>query len=150
MRLVVQRVTRASVHAGDEMLGEIGPGAVILAGIGRTDTSEIVERVADKVLALRYFRDDAGRTNRDLSDAGGALLVVSQFTLHADVRRGRRPGFSDAALPELAIPLLERFVDRLRAAGARVETGRFGAEMTVELTNDGPFTLVLDSERDLG
>ena len=132
------------------MLGEIGPGAVVLAGIGWPDTPEIVDRMADKVLALRYFRDDAGRTNLDLSDVGGALLVVSQFTLHADLRRGRRPGFTDAALPVLAVPLLERFVDRLRAEGVRVETGRFGAEMTVELTNDGPFTLVLDSERDLG
>jgi len=150
MRLVIQRVTRASVHAGDEVLGEIGPGAVVLAGIGRPDTPEIVDRMADKVLALRYFRDDAGRTNLDLSDVGGALLVVSQFTLHADLRRGRRPGFTDAALPVLAVPLLERFIDRLRAEGVRVETGRFGAEMTVELTNDGPFTLVLDSERDLG
>jgi D-tyrosyl-tRNA(Tyr) deacylase len=150
MRLVVQRVTRASVRAGDEMLGEVEPGAVILAGIGRADTPEMVDRMADKVLGLRYFRDDGGRTNLDLSDAGGALLVVSQFTLHADLRRGRRPGFTDAALPELAVPLLERFVARLRAAGAHVETGRFGAEMTVELTNDGPFTLVIDSERDLG
>ena len=149
MRLVVQRVTRASVRAGDELLGEIGPGAVVLAGIGTDDTPDVVDRVADKLIGLRYFEDDAGRTNLAIADAGGALLVVSQFTLYADLRRGRRPGFTDAAPPDLAVPLLDRFVERLRAS-VRVETGRFGAEMTVELLNDGPFTLVLDSARDLG
>jgi len=149
MRLVVQRVTRASVRAGDDLLGQIGPGAVVLAGIGSDDTSEVVDRMADKLIGLRYFEDDAGRTNVAIADAGGALLVVSQFTLYADLRRGRRPGFTDAATPDLAVPLLDRFVERLRAA-LPVETGRFGAEMTVELLNDGPFTLVLDSARDLG
>lgn len=149
MRLVVQRVIRASVRAGDELLGEIGGGATVLVGIGSDDTPEIVERMADKLLGLRYFRDAEGRTNLALADAGGSLLVVSQFTLLADLRRGRRPGFTAAALPELAVPLLDRFVSRLRDAGASVETGRFGAEMTVELVNDGPFTLVIDSERDL-
>jgi len=149
MRLVVQRVTRASVRAGEDLLGQIGPGAVVLAGIGSDDTSEVVDRMADKLIGLRYFEDDAGRTNVAIADAGGALLVVSQFTLYADLRRGRRPGFTDAATPDLAVPLLDRFVERLRAA-LPVETGRFGAEMTVELLNDGPFTLVLDSARDLG
>ena len=149
MRLVVQRVTRASVRADGELLGEIGPGAVVLAGIGRTDTPDVVERMADKLAGLRYFEDGDGRTNLAIADAGGSLLVVSQFTLYADVRRGRRPGFTDAALPETAIPLLDRFVGRLREAGLLVETGRFGAEMAVELVNDGPFTLVLDSEGDL-
>ena len=149
MRLVVQRVTRAFVRAGDELLGEIGPGAVVLAGIGTDDTPDVVDRVADKLIGLRYFEDDAGRTNLAIADAGGALLVVSQFTLYANLRRGRRPGFTDAAPPDLAVPLLDRFVERLRAS-VRVETGRFGAEMTVELLNDGPFTLVLDSARDLG
>ena len=149
MRLVVQRVTRASVRAGEELLGEIGPGAVVLAGIGSDDTQEVVDRMADKLIGLRYFEDDAGRTNVAIADAGGALLVVSQFTLYADLRRGRRPGFTDAATPDLAVPLLDRFVERLRAA-LPVETGRFGAEMTIELLNDGPFTLVLDSARDLG
>jgi D-tyrosyl-tRNA(Tyr) deacylase len=108
-----------------------------------------VERMADKLAGLRYFEDDDGRTNLAIADVGGAALVVSQFTLYADVRRGRRPGFSDAALPEVAVPLLDRFVERLRASRLRVETGRFGADMAVELQNDGPFTLVLDSERDL-
>jgi D-tyrosyl-tRNA(Tyr) deacylase len=149
MRLVVQRVTRASVRAGEELLGEIGGGALVLAGIGLADTSEMMDRMADKLIGLRYFRDAEGRTNLALADAGGALLVVSQFTLLADMRRGRRPGFTDAAAPERAVPLLDRFLERLRSFGVRVESGRFGAEMTVELVNDGPFTLVLDSDRDL-
>jgi D-tyrosyl-tRNA(Tyr) deacylase len=149
MRLVVQRVTRASVHEGDEMLGEIGRGAVVLVGIGTDDAADVIDRMADKLLGLRYFRDAEGRTNLDLADAGGALLIVSQFTLLADLRRGRRPGFTGAALPDVAVPSLDRFVERLRSAGATVETGRFGAEMAVELVNDGPFTLVIDSERDL-
>ena len=149
MRLVVQRVTRASVRAGDELLGDIGPGAVVLAGIGHDDTPELVDRMADKLIGLRYFEDAEGRTNVAIADAGGALLVVSQFTLYADLRRGRRPGFTDAAMPDLAVLLLDRFVERLRAA-VQVETGRFGSEMAVELVNDGPFTLVLDSDRDLG
>lgn len=149
MRLVVQRVTSASVRVGEELVGEIGGGALVLAGVATGDTREIVDRMADKLVGLRYFRDAEGRTNLAIADAGGSLLVVSQFTLYADVRRGRRPGFTDAALPELAVPLLDRFVQRLRAAGLTVETGRFGAEMAVELVNDGPFTLVIDSEADL-
>jgi D-tyrosyl-tRNA(Tyr) deacylase len=149
MRLVVQRVTRASVRVGDELLAEIGRGALVLAGIGLADTPAVVDRMADKLVGLRYFEDAEGRTNLAVSDIDGALLVVSQFTLYADVRRGRRPGFTAAALPDAAIPLLDRFVERLRAAGVAVSTGRFGADMAVELVNDGPFTLVLDSERDL-
>lgn len=149
MRLVVQRVARASVRAGDELLGEIGAGAVVLAGIGHDDTPAVIDRMADKLIGLRYFEDAEGRTNVAIADAGGALLVVSQFTLYADLRRGRRPGFTDAAMPDVAVPLLDRFVERLRAA-VQVETGRFGAEMAVELVNDGPFTLMLDSDRDLG
>ncbi len=149
MRLVVQRVTRASVHAGDELLGQIGAGAVALVAIGKSDTPEIVDRMADKLIGLRYFEDSAGRTNLDIGDAGGSLLVVSQFTLYADTRRGRRPGFTDAAPPEIAVPLVDRFVERLHDAGVAVETGRFGAQMDVELVNDGPFTLVIDSDRDL-
>ena len=148
MRLVVQRVTRASVHSGGALLGEIGPGAVVLTGIGHEDTPETVDRMADKLIGLRYFEDAEGRTNLAIVDAGGSLLVVSQFTLYADLRRGRRPGFTAAALPDVATPLVDRFVERLRAS-VPVETGRFGAEMAVELVNDGPFTLVIDSERDL-
>lgn len=149
MRLVVQRVTGASVRSDGELLGEIGRGAVVLVGIGADNTPETVDRVADKLIGLRYFEDAEGRTNLDIADAGGAFLVVSQFTLYADLRRGRRPGFTRAALPEVATPLVDRFVERLRTAGQRVETGRFGAEMAVELVNDGPFTLVIDSASDL-
>ena len=149
MRLVVQRVSRASVREGDRLLGEIGLGAVVLAGIGTDDDATSVDRMADKLVGLRYFRDAEGRTNLAIADVGGAFLVVSQFTLHADVSRGRRPGFTRAALPEQAVGLIDRLVQRLRESGASVETGRFGAEMAVELVNDGPFTLMLDSDRDL-
>jgi D-tyrosyl-tRNA(Tyr) deacylase len=150
MRLVVQRVTRASVRSGTELLGEIGGGAVVLVGIGADDDEDVVDRMAEKLVGLRYFEDADGRTNLAIAQAGGALLVVSQFTLYADVRRGRRPGFTAAAaLPEIAVPLVDRFAERLRAGGLPVKTGRFGAQMAVELVNDGPFTLVLDSDRDL-
>lgn len=150
MRLVVQRVGRASVRVGGETVGSIGPGAVVLVGIGQGDAPELVDRMADKLLGLRYFQDEAGRTNRSIAEAGGAFLVISQFTLHADVRRGRRPGFTAAAAPEVAEPLVDRFAARLRDAGVEVATGVFGGSMAVELVNDGPFTLILDSERDLG
>jgi len=149
MRLVVQRVSRASVSVAGELVAEIGSGALILAGIGVADTPELIDRMADKLLGLRYFRDEEGRTNLAIADAAGALLVVSQFTLYADISRGRRPGFTRGAPAEVAAPLFDRFVERLRGAGLRVETGRFGVEMAVELVNDGPFTLVIDSERDL-
>lgn len=150
MRLVIQRVDRAAVRSGGETLGSIERGAVVLVGVGSGDTDELVDRLADKLLGLRYFDDAEGRTNLSLADIGGALLVVSQFTLLADLRRGRRPGFALAAPPEIAEPLVERLCDRLRSAGAPVETGRFGASVQVELVNDGPFTLLLDSDRDLG
>jgi D-tyrosyl-tRNA(Tyr) deacylase len=149
MRLVVQRVARASVRVGARELGAIGRGAVVLVGIGPADDGEIVDRMAAKLIGLRYFTDAEGRTNLDLADVGGALLVVSQFTLLADVRHGRRPGFIDAAPPEVAAPLVDRFVASLRAAGVSVETGEFGAVMEVELVNDGPFTLVVDSAESL-
>jgi D-aminoacyl-tRNA deacylase len=149
MRLVVQRVARASVRAGDRELGSIGRGAVVLVGIAPADDPETVDRMAAKLIGLRYFTDAEGRTNLALTDIGGALLVVSQFTLLADVRHGRRPGFTDAAAPEVAAPLVDRFVASLRAAGAKVETGEFGALMDVELVNEGPFTLVVDSSESL-
>jgi len=145
VRLVVQRVSRAAVRAGGETLGEIGRGSAVLVGIGLGDTTELVDQMADKLAGLRYFDDENGRTNLPIEDAGGAYLVVSQFTLQADLRRGRRPGFTLAAPPEVAEPLVARFVERLRATGRRVETGSFGALMELELVNDGPFTLVLDS-----
>jgi D-tyrosyl-tRNA(Tyr) deacylase len=149
MRFVVQRVSGAAVRVSDETVGAIGPGAVVLVAVGATDTPEVVDRMADKLLGLRYFEDEDGRTNLSIAEARGGLLVVSQFTLYGDVRRGRRPGFTDAAAPEIAEPLVERFVARLVGGGVAVATGRFGASMAVELVNDGPFTLVLDSERDL-
>lgn len=145
MRLVVQRVSRASVRVGSEELGAIGPGAVVLVGVAPTDDGDTADRMADKLFGLRYFEDAEGRTNLALADVGGALLVVSQFTLLADTSRGRRPGFTGAALPDQAEPLVDRFVARLRHVGVQVATGQFGAEMDVELVNEGPFTLVVDS-----
>jgi D-tyrosyl-tRNA(Tyr) deacylase len=145
MRLVVQRVSRAEVRAEGLVLGAIGRGAAVLVGIGVGDTPEVVDRLADRLLGLRYFEDAAGRTNLAIDEAGGEYLVVSQFTLLADLSRGRRPGFGPAAPPEVAEPMVERFVAHLREAGRSVATGRFGAEMEVELVNDGPFTLLLDA-----
>jgi D-tyrosyl-tRNA(Tyr) deacylase len=149
MRLVVQRVQRAAVRADGELLGQIGPGAAVLIGIGTGDDEAVADRMAEKLAGLRYFPDAEGRTNLTIADASGSFLLVSQFTLYADLRRGRRPGFTDAALPDVAEPLVDRFAARLRQAGHHVETGRFGADMAVELVNDGPFTLMLDSDRDL-
>lgn len=149
MRLVIQRVTQAAVRSEGRTLGAIQQGAVVLVGVATGDTPELADRMADKILGLRYFADAAGVANLSIDQVGGALLVVSQFTLTADLRRGRRPSFTGAAAPALAEPLVDRFVARLRAAGLRVETGRFGAMMDLELVNDGPFTLILDSERDL-
>jgi D-tyrosyl-tRNA(Tyr) deacylase len=146
MRLVVQRVSQASVRVGTEELGAIGTGAVVLVGVAPTDDPATADRMADKLVGLRYFEDVDGRTNLALGEVGGELLVVSQFTLLADTSRGRRPGFTGAAPPDHAEPLVERFVERLQAAGVRVASGRFGAEMAIELVNEGPFTLVLDSE----
>lgn len=137
------------MRVGEESLAAIGTGAVVLVGVGAGDDAVMADRMADKVLGLRYFADAQGRTNLAIGDADGDFLVVSQFTLYADVRRGRRPGFTAAALPDAAEPLVERFAQRLRDAGRTVAMGRFGAEMEVELVNDGPFTLVLDSDRDL-
>jgi D-tyrosyl-tRNA(Tyr) deacylase len=145
VRLVVQRVSRAEVRIDGAVVGAIGRGAAVLVGIAVGDTPELAERLADRVVALRYFQDAAGRTNLAIDEVGGEFLVVSQFTLLADLRRGRRPGFALAAPPEVAEPMVDRFVARLRGGGRNVATGRFGAEMELELVNDGPFTLVLDA-----
>jgi len=146
VRVVVQRVSRAEVRIGGKSVGKIGVGFVILAGFAPADTDATLAWMADKLLGLRVFGDAEGKMNLALSDVGGALLVVSQFTLYGDVKKGRRPSFVDAAPPELAIPLYERFVALLRerGAGMRVETGEFGAMMEVELVNDGPVTLMLE------
>jgi D-tyrosyl-tRNA(Tyr) deacylase len=145
MRVLLQRVTRASVRVDGETIGEIGPGLAILLGVGPDDTDTVADELALRSVELRIFRDEDGRTNRSLVDVGGAALVVSQFTLFADTRRGRRPGFTDAAPPALAERLYERFAAAIRTVGIAVATGSFGAEMEVELVNDGPFTIWLDS-----
>ena len=146
MRAVLQRVTRASVRVGGETVGEIGPGLVVLLGVARDDEERDALYLVEKVLNLRVFEDAEGRMNLSLAEAGGALLAVSQFTLYGDARKGRRPSWFDAAPPELARPLYEFFVAEARARGARVETGSFQAMMEVELVNDGPVTLLLQTE----
>lgn len=144
MRALVQRVTEASVAVDGETVGEIGRGLCVLVGVARTDTEVEAQRLAEKVWTLRCF-DDAGATmNESVGDHGGALLVVSQFTLYGDTRRGRRPSWTAAAPPEAAEPLIGTFCARLRALGARVATGRFRAHMRVRLVNDGPVTLLLE------
>jgi D-tyrosyl-tRNA(Tyr) deacylase len=145
VRLVVQRVSRAEVRAEGVVLGAIGRGAAVLVGIAMGDTAQLVDLLADRLLGLRYFEDADGRTNLAIDEVDGAFLIVSQFTLLADLGRGRRPGFGPAARPDMAEPMVDRFVERLRASGRSVATGRFGAEMELEVVNDGPFTLVLDS-----
>jgi D-tyrosyl-tRNA(Tyr) deacylase len=146
VRALLQRALRAEVRVEDEVVGAIGPGLVVLLGVGPEDTTAIADELARKTAELRIFRDDEGRTNRSLLEVGGEALVVSQFTLYADTRRGRRPGFTGAALPDLAEALYVGFVEALRGLGVRVATGRFGAEMAVELVNDGPFTIWLDTQ----
>jgi D-aminoacyl-tRNA deacylase len=145
VRALLQRTTGGRVRVGEEVVGEIGPGLVILLGVGPEDAEGTADELARKAAELRIFRDDEGRTNRSLLDIGGDALVVSQFTLYADTRRGRRPGFTGAATPELAESLYLRFAESLRRLGVTVATGRFGAEMAVELVNDGPFTIWLDT-----
>jgi D-tyrosyl-tRNA(Tyr) deacylase len=146
MRAVVQRATRARVVIDGETVGEIGPGLVVLLGVTHTDTADTATWLADKVVGLRIFNDDDGKMNRSVADVGGGVLVVSQFTLYGDCQKGRRPSFIDAARPELAVPLYEAFVNAVKALGVPVATGRFGAMMQVELVNDGPVTLILDSK----
>jgi len=145
MRAVVQRVSQASVTVGDEVIGAIGQGLLILLGIGVGDSEAEARLLAEKTANLRIFADEEGRFNRSLLDIGGEALVVSQFTLYADTRRGRRPSFSDAAPPEIAAPLVDIFADELRRLGVAVSAGRFGAMMRVALVNDGPVTILLDS-----
>lgn len=145
MRAVIQRVSRASVTVDGEVIGSIGDGVLVLLGVTHTDSIEQARWLADKIVNLRIFLDADGKMNRSLIDTGGALLAVSQFTLYGDAQKGRRPSFIDAARPEHAEPLCQKFVEAVREHGVRVETGRFGAMMQVELINDGPVTLILDS-----
>ena len=144
MRAVIQRVARASVSIDGEVVGEIGPGLVVLLGIGKGDVEEDAHWLAKKVAALRIFADHEGKFNRSILEIGGSALVVSQFTLYGDARKGRRPSFSKAAPPEVAEPLCDRFVDLLKAEGLEVATGHFGAMMLVEIHNDGPVTIWLE------
>ena len=147
MRAVVQRVTRASVTIEGEVVGEIGNGLVVLLGIASDDTKEDADYLAPKVIALRIFDDVDGKMNVSLKDIDGGLLIVSQFTLYGDVRRGLRPSWSDAAAPEIAEPLYDYFVESSRKLLGRVETGSFRKMMQVELVNDGPVTILLDSRK---
>jgi D-tyrosyl-tRNA(Tyr) deacylase len=139
-------VSRARVRVADEVVGSIGAGLLVFVGVGLEDDGATADALGRRVAELRVFADAAGRTNRSLLDIGGSALVISQFTLYADTRRGRRPGFTNAAPPSVAIPVYERFCAALQAAGVHVERGRFGATMAVELVNDGPFTIWLDTD----
>ncbi|HKZ85651.1 MAG TPA: D-aminoacyl-tRNA deacylase [Anaerolineae bacterium] len=146
MRLVIQRVKQASVSVDGKIVGQCGHGLCILAGVRLGDTEAEAKWLAQKVAGLRIFEDDEGKMNRSVIDVGGSALVVSQFTLYADARKGRRPSFVDAELPDRAAPLVMKFVEYLRAEGVPTETGVFGAMMLVEIHNDGPVTIMLERE----
>ncbi len=147
MRAVVQRVSRARVTVGSEITGEIGLGLLVLLGVGAGDTRAEADYLAEKTIGLRIFEDAGGKMNLSVAEVGGALLVVSQFTLYGDARRGKRPSFEAAAAPEQARELYEDFVEKIRRAGLRCETGRFQETMQVELVNEGPVTILLDSAK---
>jgi len=147
MRAVVQRVSRASVAVEGKITGEIGRGFLVLLGVAKSDTAGDADYLAEKISGLRIFEDSGGKMNLALADVQGAVLAVSQFTLHGDARRGKRPSFDSAAPPDQARKLYEYFVERVRALGLRCETGVFQAMMQVELVNDGPVTILLDSEK---
>lgn len=147
MRAVVQRVKRASVTVAGQVTGEIGPGLLVLLGVGERDSESAADYLAGKVFNLRIFADEADKMNLSVGETGGAILVVSQFTLHGDCRKGRRPSYNDAASPAMAERLYEYFVSALRTLGAPVSTGRFQTMMEISLINDGPVTILLDSEK---
>lgn len=147
MRAVVQRTTEASVTIDNMVSGAIGPGLVVLLGIQPGDGAKEIRWMAEKIATLRIFEDDAGKMNRSLVDTGGEMLIVSQFTLYGDCRKGRRPGYSSAAPPEIAEPLYEQFIQEIQGMGIGTGTGIFGANMQVSLTNDGPVTLLIDSDK---
>ncbi len=144
MRIVIQRVRQGRVSVDGEIIAEIGQGLVILVGVGPADGEEQARYLAEKIANLRIFEDEHGKINRSLLEVGGSAIVVSQFTLYADTRKGRRPSFTDAAPPELASPLVERFAEMLREQGVETQTGQFGAHMLVEMANDGPVTIWLE------
>ena len=146
MRFVVQRVTHASVTVDGQVIGKIGNGFMVLIGVADTDTREIADKMVKKLLGLRIFEDENEKMNRSLEDVKGQLLIVSQFTLYGSCKKGRRPEFLSAARPEVAIPLYEKFVELCRAKGFHTETGEFGAYMQVDSLNDGPLTIILDTD----
>jgi len=146
MRAILQRVSEARVQIDGATVGEIGRGLLVLLGVTKSDTAEQARWLADKIVSLRIFNDADGKMNLDVAEVGGAILVVSQFTLYGDCSKGRRPSFIDAAPPETAIPLYEEFINAVKAHGLPTATGRFGAMMQVSLINDGPVTLILDSK----
>jgi D-tyrosyl-tRNA(Tyr) deacylase len=147
MRAVIQRVSEASVSVGGNPVGEIGRGLLVFLGVARQDTPIDVEYLANKVVGLRIFEDDEGKMNRSVAEIGGGILVVSQFTLYGDVRRGNRPSFDDAAPPQVAQDLYQLFVEKIRLAGIPCDTGRFQEMMRVSLVNEGPVTILVDSRR---
>jgi D-tyrosyl-tRNA(Tyr) deacylase len=147
MRAVVQRVSRAKVSVGEEVTGEIGKGLLVLLAVGQSDAEADADYCAEKICGLRVLEDDEGKMNRSVLDVGGSVLAVSQYTLYGDVRRGKRPSFDAAARPEQAKKLYEYFVEQIRAAGLRCETGRFQEMMRVELANEGPVTILIDSHK---
>ena len=147
MRLVIQRVLESSVRVDGNVVGSIGPGFMVLCGVEDGDAAEDVSYCIDKTVNLRIFEDEAGKMNRSILEAGGEILAISQFTLHGDVRHGRRPSFIKAARPETAVPLYDAYCDGLREAGIHVETGIFQTDMKVSLVNDGPVTLLVDSRK---
>jgi D-tyrosyl-tRNA(Tyr) deacylase len=147
MRAIVQRVSRAKVTVEGEITGQIGLGLLVLLGVGREDSEADVNYLAEKIAGLRVFEDDAGKMNRSVAEVAGSVLAVSQFTLYGDVRRGKRPSFDEAAAPEKARQLYELFVEQIRSTGLRCETGRFQETMKVELVNEGPVTILLDSRK---
>lgn len=145
MRLVLQRVMRGRVSVQGRVLAEIGPGLVVLVGVAPGDTEAQARFLAEKTANLRIFEDEGGKMNRSILETGGEVIAVSQFTLYADARKGRRPSFTGAALPEIARPLVDRYIELLRSQGVTTHSGEFGAEMLVEIANDGPVTIVLDN-----
>ncbi len=147
MRFVIQRVLESSVRVEGKTVGQIGKGFMVLMGVGKDDTEEIADKMIKKLIGMRIFEDENGKTNLNLESVGGSLLIISQFTLYADCKRGNRPGFSDAGAPDLAERLYEYVISECKKSIPEVEGGVFGADMKVSLVNDGPFTVVLDSDR---
>lgn len=146
MKFLIQRVTHASVKVEEQVIGKIGKGFLVFIGIGRDDNQEIADKMLKKLLGLRIFEDSEGKTNLSLQDVSGELLLVSQFTLYADCKKGNRPSFTSAGAPDMANKLYEYIIEQCKKKNSIVETGAFGADMKVELLNDGPFTIIMDSE----